>query len=474
MHHLKGVSLALLCLLVLPGCRYSFGPSTGGGTPLPPPLAPPQIERFTAHADQVPFGSRATFAMLAGGTAITATVDQGIGVVDHGKPFQSGPITTDMTFTLTVSGPDGPTVQKSLTIQPVITKGEFQSLATSTLGGGYLEATPLQDGRVLVTGGNTGSGGGATREAQLIDRASQTIQAMDSLIYPRCRHTATLLANGQVLVAGGSSAEWDATGYRSAELFDPSTGTFRATGEMTKARCGPNFRAARLATGEVLLVGGSAEGAPPSAEIYDPVTGTFHAVGPTQFHHEGLSLTLLGDGQVLLVGAEDAWASLPTPAELFDPALQTFTPTARPLTFHARHTATLLPDGSVLVAGGGQYLNNTEVVPSTAAERFDPVTRTFRSTGRMLATRKNHGAALLSDGRVLIVGGASFVGPMELAEVYTPATGTFALTGSLALPRRNPVLATLPQGQALVLGGYAPYHLLGTYEVPSTLIESYP
>lgn len=92
----------------------------------------------------------------------------------------------------------------------------------------------------------------------------------------------------------------------------------------------------------------------------------------------------------------------------------------------------------------------------------------------MIATRRNHGATLLSDGRVLVVGGASFVGPMELAEVYTPAAGTFALTGSLAMARRNPVLVALPQGQALVLGGFSPYHPLGTYEVPASSIESYP
>ncbi|HEX7553664.1 MAG TPA: kelch repeat-containing protein [Geothrix sp.] len=399
-------------------------------------------------------------------------VDHGIGAVSYGKPFQSGPITTDTTFTLTVSGSDGPTVQKSLTIQPVVTTGRFQSLDTLALAGGYLQATSLQDGRVLVTGGSTDTGGGANPEAQLIDRAAQTIQTTGSMLSPRCWHTATLLANGQVLVAGGSSTEWSTTGYRSAELFDPSTGTFRATGDLTTARWGPNLRAVGLTTGEVLLVGGNAESTAPSAEIYDPVVGTFHAVGAPSFRHEGFSLTLLGNGQVLLVGAEDAWASLPTPAELFDPVVRAFTSSVRPLSFHSWHTATMLQDGSVLVAGGGQYLNNTEAVPSTAAEYFDPIARTFRPTGSMIATRKYHGATLLSDGRVLIAGGSSFVGPMELAEVYTPATGAFALTGSLAVPRRNPVLVALPQGQALVLGGTA-FTPLGIYLGPSFLIEGY-
>lgn len=470
---LKGIPLALLFLLVHAGCKYSLGPANGGGTPPPPLLAPPQIERFTAHANQVPFGTRATFAILVGRTAIHAEVDQGIGVVDYGKPFQSGPITTDTTFTLTVSGSDGPTVQRSLTIHPVVTTGQFQSLDAWTLGGGYLQATLLQDGRVLVTGGSPVDGGGALTAAQLIDPASQSIQTTGSLLSPRCGHAATLLANGQVLVAGGSSLEWSSTGYRSAELFDPSTGTFHATGDMTTARWGPNLRAVRLATGEVLVVGGNAGGAAPSAEIYDPAAGTFQAVGAPTFRHEGFSLTALGDGQVLLLGAEDAGASLPTPAERFDPVLRTFTPTARPITFHAWHTATLLPDGSVLVAGGGQYLNNTEAVPSTAAECFDPITRTFRATGSMIATRRNHGATLLSDGRVLIVGGTSFVGPMELAEVYTPAAGTFALTGSLVVARRNPVLVAWPQGQPLVLGGDSPDNPLGTHEVSASLIESY-
>jgi hypothetical protein len=114
----------------------------------------------------------------------------------------------------------------------------------------------------------------------------------------RVVHTATLLPNGQVLVAGGQNS----TGYlASAELYDPVAGTFTAAGSLNAARLAPE--AALLPTGQVLIAGGVGPSPLASAELYDPVAGTFTAAGNMTSPRAPLTMTLLRNGQVLIVGA---------------------------------------------------------------------------------------------------------------------------------------------------------------------------
>jgi hypothetical protein len=173
-------------------------------------------------------------------------------------------------------------------------------------------------------------------------------------------HTATLLPNGKVLVAGGASSQGQ-TNLKSAELYDPAAGTWAATGNMITAR---DFHTATLLpNGKVLVVGGDRRFGPheplASAELYDPASGTWAATGSlitARAHH---TATLLPDGRVLAAGGEDDFSS----AELYNPGTGTWTAAGDLITGRSYHTATLLPNGQVLAAGGvvSASLNSAEL-----------------------------------------------------------------------------------------------------------------
>jgi hypothetical protein len=250
-------------------------------------------------------------------------------------------------------------------------------------------------------------------------------------------HTATLLSDGRVLIAGGSNSNIPAI-LTSAELYDPKIGTFGPTGPMTVPRSG--HTATLLADGRVLVAGGrnvndaSDWSYLSSAELYDPKTGTFSPTGSMATARDLHTATLLSDGRVLIAGGYAGGNSLSS-AELYDPATGTFSPTGSMGAARWFRTATLLSDGRVLMAGG-----NADGKVVASAELYDPKTGKFSPTGSMATGREWHTATLLSDGRVLIAGGdngvpdpASYLpSALASAELYDPATGAFTLTGPLA------------------------------------------
>jgi hypothetical protein len=205
-------------------------------------------------------------------------------------------------------------------------------------------ATLLLDGRVLITGGFTGSASLAS--AELYDPATGTFSPTGSMSTPRYLQSATLLADGRVLIAGGGDLNPGHPGtLASAELYDPQTGRFSATGSMITARFGPIT--ARLLDGRVLIAGGG-DNQYPQAELYDAGSGTFSATGSASAPiNMGRSLSdlaiLLLDGRVLLLpeSGEDS---------LYEPETGTLIPAGPANTDGI--TATLLADGRVLVAGG--------------------------------------------------------------------------------------------------------------------------
>jgi galactose oxidase-like protein len=284
----------------------------------------------------------------------------------------------------------------------------------------------------------------------------------------RAAHTATLLPNHNVLIAGGFSSESTYASLASAEIYNSKTATFSYTGSMTAARS--NHTATLLANGEVLIAGGSSiANSPPfvtaTTEIYDPATGVFTATGSMTTPREYHTATLLPDGTVLIAGGDDNTGAALDSAELYNPATGAFTSVGSMTTARDQPTATLLTSGKVLIAGGS-------FPPLNSAELYDPATQTFTLTGSMLDAREVHTATLLTDGKVLMAGGAGANGPLASAELFDPGTGTFSATGSLTAPRYGHTATSLKNGNVLIATGYSLISPLLIFE-PSFTAEIY-
>jgi len=324
-------------------------------------------------------------------------------------------------------------------------------------------ATALADGRVLVAGGYDNNDG-ALASAVLYDPATAAFDQTSSLASARGYQTATLLSDGRVLIAGGGAAVWpgvitpppvNGALLASAELYDPKTGTFGPTGSMATPR--ETHTATLLADGRVLITGGNDTGdhGVATAELYDPKGGTFSPTGSMTTSRAFHTATLLSDGRVLIVGGgRAAWtdAILDT-AEIYDPKSGTFSATGAMPETRAWHTATLLADGRVLIAGGSNGSEND----IASAVLYDPKAGTFSWTGAMADGRQYHTATLLNDGRVLVAGGGvdytnrRFI---ATAEIYDPRTGVFTATGSMTDARTYQAAALLTDGRVIVTGGY--------------------
>jgi len=331
-------------------------------------------------------------------------------------------------------------------------------------------ATLLLNGRVLVAGGNDGTG--LTRgTAELYNQATGTFTATGSMAMARQFHTATLLTNGKVLMAGGISNNGNPSPpvTATAELYNPSTGTFTSTGSMSVSRL--YHTATLLCSGRVLITGGdttTASGvgteASSSAEIYDPATGAFTPTGNMVNGRNNHTATLLPDCKVLIAGgsAPSAPGGPDNPvgltAELYDPSTGTFTSTGSMTTGRWYHTATSLLDGRVLVAGG--FSPQAPDTFTNTAEIYDPSSGSFTSAGNMVNERTRHIAALLANGQVLVAGGdainsSSSDASLDQAELFDPSTNSFTETGSMTQARDQFVASRLNNGLVLVTGGYS-------------------
>ncbi len=289
--------------------------------------------------------------------------------------------------------------------------------------------------------------------------ASGTWANTGNLNVGRDAHTATPLQNGEVLIAGGISAA-DAT-LASAELYNPATGKWTVTGSMAQARYGHS--AELLPNGDVLVAGGisSTNGGTilAESELYNPSTGTWTKTGNLTTGRYEHGAVLLPDGSVLVAGGYGAEDSILASAELYNPATGKWTVTG---SLHdARSTnAALLQDGAVLMAGGvGSGNENT-------AESY--LNGVWTLTNTMVFSHPSTRIAALLNGDALIYGGnlASYV-----AEVYAPSNGNWTATHNLGLnPPGGNTLTTLQSGKVLLVGGTT--HV-GTSYVPQSLCHLY-
>ena len=276
----------------------------------------------------------------------------------------------------------------------------------------------------------------------------------------RADHTATLLPDGRVLLAGGMVE--NGVFLASLEAYEPASGHFRALGNMQSPRVG--HTATLLPDGKVLLAGGLAgtggeglkEGVTASAELFDPATNAVAAAGPLTTHRAEHEALLLPGGAPILLGGNDGERVLSS-VERYEPKSRRFVAAGALGAPRMSLAAVVLDDGTVLVTGGSTGLGRDRAVLDSA-EIYDPKTGRSTPVGRMSVPRHKHAALRLGDGRVLIVGGSDardWSGVHDTAEIYDPRTRRFSPAGKMALGRfKLPhAAAILPDGNALLAGG---------------------
>jgi hypothetical protein len=268
-------------------------------------------------------------------------------------------------------------------------------------------ATLLPNGLALVIGGLDVF---VLPDAEVFDPASETWSTNGRLITSRAHHSATLLPNGKVLIAGGDTGAGNGV-MASAELYDPASGTSTSTGSLGVARYG--HRAILLPDGRVLVVGGvnGANNTHPltSAELYDPASGNWTATGSLGSARRGSTATLLPNGKVLVAGGDNGTTAFSS-AELYDPASGVWDSTGSLVTARSFHSATLLANGQVLMAGGSDGSTTLSSAELYVGPSVPPALLNIATRMRVLA------------GDRVLIGGFIITGP-ELKRVLIRGIG---------------------------------------------------
>jgi len=317
-------------------------------------------------------------------------------------------------------------------------------------------ATLLPNGRVLVAGGRANDRSLAT--AEIYDPVKGSWSSTGSMIAPRWGATAILLPTGKVLVVGGDYAgsPGPTLGLGGVvELYDPDTGTWSSTGSLNTKRIVNS--ATLLDSGKVLVAGGldNNDGTLRTSELYDPATGTWEYTGRLNMGRFNHIAFRLDDGRVLVAaGSDDDFLQTAiSSAEIYDPAIGAWSTIGNISFARQGAKAALLQNGKVLVAGGSV----SGLPPNTFAtvDLFDPV-MSWSTTGSLNVARYGHASTLLPDGGVLVTGGydGNSRTNLDSAERYDPATGIWDLTNSLGTSRHHHTATLLADGKVLVAGGF--------------------
>jgi N-acetylneuraminic acid mutarotase len=317
-------------------------------------------------------------------------------------------------------------------------------------------ATILTNGKILAAGGT--NNGVALTSAELYSPTAGTWASTGSMHVARTLARAVLLSNGSVLVVGGCVNDCLSATIKSAELYNPTAGTFTATGSMVQARA--EFGVTLLANGQVLVAGGctayDANGClavTNKAEIYNPTTGTWTTTGALRGARHAMTATRLASGKVLVAGGATAAMDALNSSEIYDPTAKTWTVSTKMVTARSDYASTMLANGNILFMGG----ENINGVSINKAELYNPSTGKFTATGNMTATREEHTAVLLANGNVLVSGGnkktLTTQTPLASAELYSPGNGTWTATGSMSNARAGHTSTALRNGNVVNAGG---------------------
>jgi hypothetical protein len=333
-------------------------------------------------------------------------------------------------------------------------------------------ATVLKDGRVLVAGGADTA---PTASARLYDPATNLWSDAGSMHNARHGQAAALLGDGTVLVAGGCVPDPNPDAIcaytNTAEVYDPAAGTWTAAASMTTGRYEPTMTV--LGDGRVLVAGGVGDVAGKSgtslasAEIYDPANKSWSDGGTMSAARSGATATLLASGahkgDVLVAGGYDNATGEVSSAQLFDPSDDSWSATGSLTDARDAATATALPNGDVLVAGG----DNGAGGALASAEVYGADSGTWHKVANLTGAREFAAAALLKDGSVLVSGGENGRHGTLLAstELYDPTAETWSDGGAMAIARAQHTLTALSDGRALAIGGNLRGFAAGTTSV---------
>lgn len=304
-----------------------------------------------------------------------------------------------------------------------------------------MSLTNLADGRVLLAGGGNST---VSTFAEVFSPRTNKWQTVAPMNEPRDQDTATLLPDGTVLAAGGTSDGVNPAPVARAEIYDPRTNTWTLVGAMNQPRF--DHVAVLLRTGKVLLCGGTPDVSNnlSSCELYNPKTRGFTLTGDMGVGRRYSALVTLPNGDVMIDGDQEG-------AEIYAVSTGTWHSAATPPYYNFGSTLTLLGNGTVMETP-------SDTGNDIRTEIYDPATDRWSLQGSFTPVIYNT-ANLLRNGNVLSAGGCTqlcSVQNVRDAFVFNPKTGQWTQAAPMNVGREDAQSVTLRDGRVLVVGGYGP------------------
>jgi hypothetical protein len=410
----------------------------------------PRIESFTASPAELRVGD--PIELLPHFTGGPARIEPDVGSVVSGARIRVGPFPSGMTFTLVV-GDAGHEVREELRL-PLVYRHRLRSLTPSDNARADHGAAVLADGRVLVFGGRSPTYAPWV-ETELFDPTTGTFGASGEMPVTRFNPVWTGVSGSRIVIAGGetSAARWDDA--TAVLVWTPDSGEWTSAGNLREVRAGNTATRLPLEGNLLLVAGGDFYMRDPSrvtpVEVFDVDRGTSYVPRGAMVASRLLATaTRLFDGRVLLAGGLDSFTNQEIgSAEIYEAGSETFTPACTLVTERWAHAAAGLPDGRVLLVGG---YSTGRVTGS--AEIWDPMTGQCTATGSMHVPRADLRVVVLASGEVLAIGGRDDDGQaLGSVETWNPLTGAWTERESLPVARVGHTASLLRAGQVLLLGG---------------------